>query len=81
MTAIDFTDKIKAAIERSGLTDRGFAAKVGYSPQYLCEIKSGAHPPSKEFVRTCCDVLGMSPAARKSWNIAGARAHGWEIKP
>lgn len=75
----DFTDKLKAAVKRSGLTDRAFAAKVGFSPQYLCEVKSGAHPPSKGFVKACCDAIEMSDYDKKLWHRAGAKAHGWEI--
>ena len=75
----EFTEKLKAAIDRSRLTDRGFAAMIGFSPQYLCEVKSGAHPPSKAFVTSLCDTLEMSPYDRKLLHRAGAKAHGWEI--
>ena len=66
---------------RSGMdmSQKAFAAALGFSAQYLCDLEHGRRPGSVEFVNRLCDWMGRGPKGRREWHLAGARSHGWEI--
>jgi transcriptional regulator with XRE-family HTH domain len=56
------------------------AASIGISPQYLHDLKEGRRLPSVTVVNKICDWMGRGPKGRLEWHLAGAEAHGWEIR-
>lgn len=66
---------------RSGaaMTQKEFAAVLGFSAQYLCDLEKGRRLGSVEFVDRLCDWMMCKPHERKAWHRAGAKAHGWQI--
>jgi transcriptional regulator with XRE-family HTH domain len=76
VTFIEMLREIRAGHE---LSQKEFAERLGYTPQYICDLEHGRRSGSVEFVNRLCDVFGRGPKGRKEWHLAAARSHGWEI--
>ena len=63
------------------ISQQDFAAKLGISSQYLCDIEKGRRIPSVELVERIVTYLGRGPAGRREWHVAAAVAHGWDVRP
>lgn len=61
------------------MSQQDFAARLGYSPQHLCDLESGRRMPSVAFVERLCEYLCRGPLGRREWHVAGAQAHGWQV--
>lgn len=67
------------ARKRLRMSQKEFAAALGFTPQYVCDLDQGRRLGSVEFVNRVCDLLECSVVQRKKWHLAGARAHGWAV--
>jgi transcriptional regulator with XRE-family HTH domain len=76
VTFIEMLIEVRTEMDMS---QKDFAAALGFSSQYLCDLEKGRRLGSVEFVNRLCDWMGRGPKGRKEWHIAGARSHGWEI--
>lgn len=65
--------------KRNNLSQKVFAAELGFTPQYICDLEKGRRLGSVEFVNRLCDWLGADDRGRKQWHLAAARSHGWNI--
>lgn len=77
-----FTERFIQLRADYGMSRKEFAACIGISPQYLCDLEHGRRLPSIRVVHNICDhfIVGRGlVVARRAWHMAGARAHGWEI--
>jgi DNA-binding XRE family transcriptional regulator len=77
--AMTFVQMLVAVRSKTDMSQKEFAAALGFTPQYLCDLEHGRRPGSVEFVNRLCDWLEHGPKARKAWHLAAARAHGWEV--
>lgn len=55
------------------------AKAIGYSEQYVSDLRRGMRLPSVEVVDKLCDWTGRGPRGRLEWHQAGARAHRWRV--
>lgn len=55
------------------------AAAIGYSEQYVSDLRRGMRLPSVEVVDALCEWMGCGPKGRLEWHKAGARAHRWRV--
>lgn len=80
---MDFADYILGLRDIYRMSQRDFAAKIGISPQYLCDLEQRRRMPSVAVVNKICDCFAPRGAAgdgfRKRYHRAGARAHGWMV--
>lgn len=76
MTFVQMLREIRTGYE---LSQKELAERLGFTPQYLCDLEKGRRLGSVEFVNRLCDEFGRSPKGRKEWHTAAARSHGWEI--
>lgn len=60
------------------LTQQELAERLGFSPQYICDLESGRRMPSIKIVNAIVDKLGRD-GSKKFWHRMGAMAHGWKI--
>lgn len=64
------------------MTQQQLADRLGFSPQYICDIESGRRMPSVKIVAKIVEKLGPrigGEAYRRRWNRLGAMAHGWDV--
>lgn len=64
---------------RGALQQNDFAAKLGITPQYLCDLESGRRMPSLKLINRIADKAGRSEACCRRWHRLGAMAHGWKV--
>ena len=74
-----FSQMIIAVRGAMGVSQADFAAGVGVSPQYLCDVENERRSPSVNLTDQICKFLGRGPNGCKDWHQAGARAAGWKI--
>lgn len=55
------------------------ADAIGFSVQYVSDLRRGMRLPSVEVVERLCEWLGRGPKGRLEWHRAGARAHRWQV--
>jgi transcriptional regulator with XRE-family HTH domain len=55
------------------------AEAIGYSVQYVSDLRRGMRRPSVEVTNKICDWMGRGPVGRRAWHVAGARASGWWV--
>lgn len=76
MTFVQMIREIRTGYE---LSQQEFAERLGYSPQYICDLEKGRRLGSVEFVERVCDIFKRGPKGRKEWHLAAARSHGWDV--
>lgn len=80
---MDFADYIAGLRDIYKMSQQDFAAKLGISPQYLCDLENRRRMPSVSVVDKICDCFAPRGAAgdgfRRRYHRAGARAHGWMV--
>jgi transcriptional regulator with XRE-family HTH domain len=76
VTFVEMLLEIRAGHE---LSQQEMAARLGFTPQYLCDLEKGRRLGSVEFVNRLCDAFSRGPKGRKEWHLAAARSHGWEV--
>jgi transcriptional regulator with XRE-family HTH domain len=55
------------------------AKAIGYSEQYVSDLRRGMRKPSVEVVEKVCEWMGRGRKGQLEWHQAGARAHGWRV--
>lgn len=79
MCVVELRSMMIDARNAAGLSQKDWAERLGFTPQYICDLEQGRRLGSVQFVERVCDVLQLSPRQRREWHEAGARAHGWII--
>lgn len=74
---LTWADMFAQVCKRHG--NRAVAEAIGYSVQYVSDLRRGMRTPSVEVTNKVCDWMGRGPKGRLDWHQAGARAHGWNI--
>lgn len=72
-----WTDMFSEVCARHG--NQMVAKAIGYSEQYVSDLRRGMRKPSVEVTEKICDWMGRGPQGRREWHKAGARAHGWQV--
>lgn len=71
--------RLVGARKHFGLSQKDWAAELGVSAQYICDLEHGRRLGSVEIVNAICKLTRCSSKERTSWHRAAARAHGWEV--
>jgi transcriptional regulator with XRE-family HTH domain len=74
-----FAERIIDVRKRRELSQKDFAAALGFTPQYVNDLEHGRRLGSVEFVERVCDWLECRADQRRAWHIAGAKSHGWKV--
>lgn len=64
---------------RLDMSQKEFAERLGFSPQYQSDIEAGRRSPSYNYVSQLVATFNASGPLRSQWMLAGARSHGWDI--
>lgn len=75
--SMSFTDMFAEVCKRH--SNQTVAEAIGYSEQYVSDLRRGMRLPSVEVVDKICDWMGRGPKGRREWHQAGARAHRWRV--
>lgn len=62
-----------------GLSQKDWAVRLGFTPQYICDLEQGRRIGSVQIVNRMLDAIDATRRKRREWHAAGARAHGWCI--
>lgn len=54
-----FSDSIRAAVTRTGMSHRSISAKAGLTPSTLCRFMTGKRGLSIESLDRLCDAIGL----------------------
>ena len=60
-------------------SNQRIAEVIGFSEQYVSDLRRGMRHPTVEITEKICDWMGRGPEGRREWHKAGARAHGWQV--
>jgi transcriptional regulator with XRE-family HTH domain len=60
-------------------SNKTVAEAIGYSEQYVSDLRRGMRLPGVTVTDKLCDWLERGPKGRLEWHQAGARANGWRI--
>jgi transcriptional regulator with XRE-family HTH domain len=74
-----FVKMLRAVRDEREIGQKDFAAELGFTAQYLCDLEKGRRLGSVEFVNRLCEWLECKPSERRAWHLAAARAHGWDL--
>lgn len=74
---LPWTDMFAEVCQRH--TNQSVAEAIGYSVQYVSDLRRGMRLPSVEVTNRICDWMGRGPKGRLEWHQAAARAHGWMV--
>lgn len=74
-----FRGMLSAVLDDGDFSQRDFAAGIGISASFLCDLLQGKRGPSPSLINKICAYMGRGPKGRKEWHLAGARTDGWEI--
>lgn len=72
-----FSDMFAQVCQRHG--NQAVATAIGYSVQYVSDLRRGMRLPSVKITEAICDWMGRGPKGRLEWHQAAARAHGWQV--
>ena len=76
-----FHEMLQLLMEENNLTQKRLAECLDVSGQYINDLLRQRRLPSVAVVKKVCAFTGRGPLGRRLWMIAGASAHGWEVKP
>ena len=75
-----FVEMLRTVLADRESTLASAAQSLGISPQYLHDLNEGRRLPSVEVVEKICAWMGRGPQGRLEWHLAGAEAHGWNVR-
>jgi len=71
----DFGTLARTLRESLQMSQRRFAAEIGFCPSFISEIETGKRFPHPDF---CAELARLD--ATFDWHLAGARAQGWKLE-